>query len=350
MQYISQCHDVCQATAWVLFMHNERMKTSNIIYFLAEHESWDFFSGSVQLADAQGENARTFSGVANSGKPFLYRGKMTIVDFANARFKDKMPMLIDHDRAKRAGVGVLEVKNHALTVSGSLLSNDFGNDIAQSADQGFPWELSADVRPARVEEIKAKQTAIINGQHIVGPMVVLREPFIREISFTATGVDAQTQAVVLADALNQPPNLKTGAPKMNLEEALAEIARLKAQIAQLQAEKEKGDEAKTEAVAKLAELQSALHAKEIEAKLAEVGFKRNETGWIGLSQASQKALLASSIEDAFSLISDLKASNKPAAPEMLFAETTTPELAVKLSDNPLLANAQARNTGDKHYV
>lgn len=91
--------------------------------------------------DSDNPTVRTFSGIANSGKPFYQWGDASIVDLSDITFKDKLPALDEHARDKRCGVATLSVENHQLMVSGHLLSNECGQAVADDADEGFPWQL-----------------------------------------------------------------------------------------------------------------------------------------------------------------------------------------------------------------
>ena len=50
------------------------------------------------LSDTLSTAGRTFSGIANSGKPFVYQGRRAIVDMASLTLSDKVPALLLHDR------------------------------------------------------------------------------------------------------------------------------------------------------------------------------------------------------------------------------------------------------------
>lgn len=297
------------------------------------------------------DTVRQFSGVANSGRPFMYEGKAAIVDLSDIAFKDKTPALIDHDRARRVGVAVLSVSAKGLEIHGTLLSNEHGKQIAADADEGFPWELSAHLQPRKIEQLAKGQSAKVNEQTVTGPMMILRHNTVREVSFTPTGVDSATAAVILAD--DHSPNPITGESSMTLEEALAEIAKLKAKIADLERDNEKAAGDKADIEAQLADLQSDLHTKSVDAKLSEAGFKRSDDGksFTGISEVTYKLLLSSDIKDSEAMIADLAPKAKATAPDALFEETSaSADEGVKLSDNPIVANAKARAKGENYYV
>ncbi len=293
------------------------------------------------------ENApRQFNGVANSGKPFMHYGEKVIVDLADITFQAKTPALISHDREKRAGFGVCSVENNQLLIKGTLLANDHGNEVAEDADAGFPWQMSAHVIAGQTDVLK-EGTATVNGQAVSAPIVILRQCKIPEVSFTPTGIDDQTSAMVLSDTGDQTtlPNQKDNT--MTLEEALAEIEKHKA----AEAEKDKRIKELEDENAKLKETENKA---QLDAQLSQVGFTKSDDGkaWNALSDVTYTMLLSATADNARAMIGDLKLSQggqnpaptKPALPSVLLSEqyTAAQTQGVQLSDNPLVANAQAR--------
>ena len=119
------------------------------------------------------DEVRTFKGTANSGKPFGYGGTQTVVDFEGLRHKASVPVLLEHSPLKMAGVCRLSVTADGLIAEGSLLSNEFGTQIAEAADQGFPWEMSVYVQAESFEMLEAGASLTVNGGEVHGPAVVM---------------------------------------------------------------------------------------------------------------------------------------------------------------------------------
>ena len=192
-------------------------------------------SGSLQL-QAAGEAAapRGFSGIANSGRAFGLGSWQTVIDFDGIKLKDKTAFLLDHSGSKRAGVGRLSVTSDGLLADGVLLDNEHGRAVAAESDQGFPWEMSVYVQSARTEELSAGTTISVNGREIAGPALIMRDCTIREVSFTAVGVDSNTHAVALSDDGRPiaPPQITPtptqGAKKMSMTDAVSTRSRPKA--------------------------------------------------------------------------------------------------------------------------
>ncbi len=300
-----------------------------------------------------GSAPRQFSGVANSGKPFNYYGVRVIVDLENLSFSDKVPALVEHERSKRAGFGVLSVENNQLMINGTLLDNDFGNEVADDADAGFPWQMSAHVIAETEENLTGNSTTIINGQTVTAPITILRNCRIPEVSFTPTGVDSETSAVILGDDGNN--HLSTPTPKdntMTLEEALAEIEKHKA----AQAEKDNRIKALEEENAKLKASETQAN---VDAQLSQAGFKKKDSGegWESISDATYQVLLSQTPDNARAMIGDLKLSqpNRQDAPGYLFGEQHKPNpnggsQGGHQFSNSLVENAKARAGDRKTFI
>lgn len=141
----------------------------------------------------------------------------------------KIAALMGHDRNKRAGYATEKSISYetGFMVTGNLLSNEHGQAVANDSDEGFPWQMSVDIDPGSIEDIKSGTSVQLNGKQFSGPLTVFRNSRISEISFTATGWDANTIATAMSQGQgqqHQPPNPKEFS--MTPEEMQAEIARL----------------------------------------------------------------------------------------------------------------------------
>ncbi len=315
----------------------------------------------VNIAQATDSNAvRTFESVANSGKPFDYYGQRTIVDLTNIKSNAKTPALVNHDRDQVAGFGACMTSSNQLLMKGTLLNTGSGKYVADLADSKFEWQMSAHINAGGVDELAPNKTTVVNGQTITGPILILRDCRVVEVSFTPTGVDFETSAVVLSatgSATTDNPITPNKDNAMTLEEALAEIETLKAKdaekdqkIADLTAENDKLKASETKA--------------QVDAQLSQAGFARSDDGkWQGVSDTTYQVLLSQTADNTKAMIGDLKLSQsnqpatpaKPNLPSVLLGEQypngqQNQGQGVKLSDNPLIANAQARANQAKTYI
>ena len=198
----------------------------------------------------EGKKKRTFTGIAYSGEPIVdhWYWERIIFDLDTIQIKGRIPALLEHRTSQRAGA----INSHSvsyeegLKIEGSLLSNEFGTQVAQDSDDGFPWQMSVRIEPSSTEEIAADQTVSVNGKTYQGPITVFRGGRIREVSFCALGADDNTNAVAASHSpknFNQPEDTDV----TELEKAQAEIATLKLKNTELETQNKQFSAAKREA-------------------------------------------------------------------------------------------------------
>ena len=165
------------------------------------------------------------------------------------------------------------------------------------------------------EELAAGAVLSVNGNEVTGPAVILRRCAIREVSFTAVGVDSETEAVVLSDGSPLPDIFKQPLELSMTPEEKKAFDDLKAEVDTLKAEK-------AEAEKKLKEAEAAAKKNQVKAKLSAAGFKEGENGkFEGLSDATMTVLLSADIEAAEAMIADLTPkAPQSAVPHALLSE------------------------------
>lgn len=242
-----------------------------------------------------GKKRRKAAGVAYSGdllSGHWYWGNV-IFDLAGIeRPAGRLPLLVEHDRGKRVGHTALDIGADALRLSDAvLLDTERARELADEADQGFPWQMSVHIEPLRIEELQPGAQATVNGRAIAGPATVFRASRIREVSFTPTGVDPNTSATVFSQpqGTNMPPTNTPGA---------ADIAALTEQLA---AANRRADEAEQ----RLAAVQLSARTEAVKGLFAALGQTYTD-------EAAKPFL--SMDEAAFSAASALARAAKPAAP------------------------------------
>lgn len=181
---------------------------------------------------AEGKKKRTFSGIAYSGEPIVdhWYWERIIFDLDSLQIKGRIPALLEHRTSQRAGAINSHSVSHekGLEISGDLLSNEFGTQVAQDSDDGFPWQMSVRIEPSKTEEIPADQSVFVNGKTYQGPITVFRGGRIREVSFCALGADDNTSAVA---ASHKPKNFnqQEDTNVTELEQAQAKIQALESE-------------------------------------------------------------------------------------------------------------------------
>ncbi|WP_180031361.1 MULTISPECIES: hypothetical protein [Acinetobacter] len=210
-----------------------------------------FQVGNLNVDQAEdGKKKRTFSGVAYSGEVITdhWYWDRIIFDLDSMQIKGRIPALLDHSTRQRAGAINSHSIDHqnGLTVSGDLMSNEFGTQVAQDSDDGFPWQMSVRIEPSAVEEIQAGTSVTVNGKVHQGPITVFRGGRIREVSFCALGADDNTNAVAASHSpknFNQPEDTDV----TELEKAQAKITELEGQVNTLTEQNKQFAAAKREA-------------------------------------------------------------------------------------------------------
>ena len=262
-------------------------------------------------AEQEGKKKRTFSGVAYSGEVITdhWYWDRIVFDLDSMQIKGRIPALLDHSSRQRAGAINTHSIDHqnGLTVSGDLMSNEFGTQVAQDSDDGFPWQMSVRIEPSAIEEIQAGASVTVNGKVHQGPITVFRGGRIREVSFCALGADDNTNAVAASHSpknFNQPEDTDV----TELE---------KAQAAQKQAETER-DAAQSE-------------LKKFKADKREEDIKALETSLNKQFSAEEKTSYTNMDDSAFSFMSQqlkqFSSDGQPPAGQQQQNTTIPPQLA-----------------------
>lgn len=204
----------------------------------------------LSIARLSVDERRKMRGVAYAGGVLSYYGDNIAIDLDSLKFDGKqIPLLRSHDRDRVVGYGHLMREGNALIVEGEMLNNDHASEITSAADEGLEWQMSVHIESRRTLTRNAGD--VVNGQAItVDEVTVLADGVIREVSFTPTGVDADTSARILSLSLksNQEPDMN--------KELEQQVATLSAEKANLAAENEtlKQQLAEQARAAKLAQL------------------------------------------------------------------------------------------------
>lgn len=247
----------------------------------------------LSIARLSVDERRKMRGVAYAGGVLSYYGGNIAIDLDSLKFDGKqIPLLRSHDRDRVVGYGHLMREGNALIVEGEMLSNDHASEITSAADEGLEWQMSVHIESSRTLTRNAGD--VVNGQAItVDDVTVLADGVIREVSFTPTGVDADTSARILSLSLKsdkeQPMN----------KELEQQVATLSAEKDSLAAENEtlKQQLAEQATAAKLAQLSALGVEGERAAKLA----KADDDTFAALVEqiqlsAKQSAVMSASYE------------------------------------------------------
>ena len=183
----------------------------------------------LSIARLSVDERRKMRGVAYAGGVLSYFGDSIAIDLDTLQFTGKqIPLLHNHDRGRVVGYGHLMREGNALIVEGEMLNNDHAAEITSAADEGLEWQMSVHIESRRTLTRHAGD--VVNGQPLtVDEVTVLADGVIREVSFTPTGVDADTSARILSAEKET-----LAAENKTLKQQLAEQATA-AKLAQLSA-------------------------------------------------------------------------------------------------------------------
>lgn len=156
-------------------------------------------------AHGEGNEQKRFDMVAYTGSPMKIRGYRSpvVVDLAGLNVPNQnRPILLDHasDVDSIAGQSdSISVIDGKLVVSGEILAGGTRVDnVLTLASRGFKWQASIGANPEKVEDLRSGETALVNGTEVAGPLSLVRQATLREISIVAMGADDQTNTSIAA--------------------------------------------------------------------------------------------------------------------------------------------------------
>lgn len=227
----------------------------------------------IKGAPTEGEQ-RHFSGTPYTGKPLRHPFWGTVVfDLSDAEANDPTPVLVDHDRSQRAGFAALQFSDEIKIDDGTLLGNQHGNSVAEDSDAGFPWQMSIHIEPGTIEEINSGTEVEVNGNTVHGPAVVFRKNFVREVSFTPTGVDYNTSAAAFSAGHDTPTEEQD---TMTLEEMQKQVADLEAKFSAEQEARQAAEARAKEAEDQLAQFSAEKRDAAIKEMFASAGMEYSD--------------------------------------------------------------------------
>jgi len=114
--------------------------------------------------------------------------------------RQEIPVRLDHN--PRQGVGHTQrvAIEGGQVVAEGVISRDtsWARDVAKSAANGFPWQASIGAAVIDAEFVPNGQVVTVNGRTFTGPLHVVREAMLKEISFVDSGADTNTSAKIAA--------------------------------------------------------------------------------------------------------------------------------------------------------
>lgn len=311
-------------------------------------------------AEAPNGTRRQFHGTAYSGG-LADPGFPVVVDLASTSVVPRVPILFQHRHDETIGVGQLQIGDHQMSAAGELFTDieERARTLAAKADAGLPLQMSIGVFGVTEERFPTGKTAKVNGREFAGPVTVLRNGLVREVSFVTLGADAATSAHVfelpsgdagpspLAATL-PPDHTERGPTPMDITQLQARVAELASQVSERDQALSAMTAERDQATSQLAELQSRIEAeakaareKDVRATLSAVGIKPEDdavAAYVGLSA------------DAWARVKQDMESMRRRAPEHLFSEQATDGTAGDQQEHPMIADAKRRAAAAAHQA
>jgi len=159
---------------------------------------------SLQAATAdEGKTLRRFNMTAYTGGAMALAGWPcpVVVDMAGLVLgKKSRPILMNHDTGRIVGhTDAVGVDGGALTVAGVISGvGSAAREVVGASDNGFPWQASLGAAVKKVVFVPEGKTATANGKEFAGPVYMVRQAKLGEVSFVALGADDATTAKVEA--------------------------------------------------------------------------------------------------------------------------------------------------------
>jgi hypothetical protein len=163
--------------------------------------------------DGERKGPPTFEGVGYSGA-VVSRATLNaslphdyIIDLAGMGEGRNVKANLDHKKTQRVGhLTAVENDKKQLKVSGLLsAATPHRDEVANSAGNGYGWEVSIEADLGKPTKLDAGKTAIVNGRPVSGPLYIFRKSTLTGLGFVSNGADAGNTVTVAATAAKDEP-------------------------------------------------------------------------------------------------------------------------------------------------
>lgn len=122
-----------------------------------------------------------------------------VIDLAGMQVSGVIPILKNHSAEQVVGHGEAEITTQRLKIKGLVSGSGMAaREVVESAKRGFPWKASVGAYPTAIEYVEEKTTAKANGKVYTGPVVIVRQSELGEVSFVPMAADSKTSAKIAA--------------------------------------------------------------------------------------------------------------------------------------------------------
>lgn len=171
----------------------------------------------IEAADDE-KTVPQFSMVAYTGGPMKIAGftHPVVVDLEGLAIeRQNLPIRLDHHPKQGVGHTHRVAVENGQVIAEGLISRDtsWARDVAKSGSKGFPWQASIGAEIVEAEFVPNGQSIQVNGRTLQGPLYVIRQSILKEISFVDSGADPHTSAQVAAHSEEENPMKKESKEK-----------------------------------------------------------------------------------------------------------------------------------------
>ena len=158
---------------------------------------------SVEATGGDGKQTPSFSMVAYTGGVMRISGfpHPVVVDLEGLAIeRQDLPVRLDHNPRQGVGHTRRVAVEDGQVVAEGLVSRDtsWARDVARSGANGFPWRASIGAAVVEAEFVPSGHRVTVNGRTFDGPLHVVRQAVLKEISFVDSGADTGARARVAA--------------------------------------------------------------------------------------------------------------------------------------------------------
>lgn len=178
------------------------------------------FSGNVIHAASVPVKSAEFSGIAYSGGTIRqsWADFPLVLNLASLRICPQVPLLFNHYNDPEFRLGGTECVNDGsrIAITGRINAKTrYAQCILDGKD--IDWQLSVGATPTKIRKLEAGQEETINNQKFSGPLYIVEDGELFEISVVAVGADDETHLRIAAGyAMNNQPKGDRMDPKLQV--------------------------------------------------------------------------------------------------------------------------------------
>lgn len=125
-----------------------------------------------------------------------------VIDLSGMSHAKNPKVNLDHKSNQRVGhLTHVDSTGNELKVAGVLsASTTYRDEVAKSAADGYPFEVSIEADLAKPEKVPAGTTVTVNGRQFSGPITVFRKSVLTDLGFVSHGASEGNHVKVAASA------------------------------------------------------------------------------------------------------------------------------------------------------